>query len=160
AVKKRVADRDTRDLVWKFLRAGVMYQEEVQETNTGTPQGGIVSPLLANIYLHELDQYMESSYLNLPKYERERRTRQGTSNFLDVRDADDFVVLCNGTKAQALTMKEELKDVLNNMGLKLSEDKTKVTHITEGFTFLGYRVQRCMGRNNKMVTKVLIPDKA
>src|SRR5262249_20556474 len=46
------------------------------------------------------------------------------------------------------------------MGLKLSEDKTKVTHITEGFTFLGYRVQRCMGRNNKMVTKVLIPDKA
>jgi RNA-directed DNA polymerase len=55
AVKKRVADRNVRDLLWKFLRAGVMYQGEVQETITGTPQGGIVSPLLANIYLHTLD---------------------------------------------------------------------------------------------------------
>ena len=52
AVKKRVADRDIRDLLWKFLRAGVMYRGKVQETTTGTPQGGIVSPLLANIYLH------------------------------------------------------------------------------------------------------------
>jgi RNA-directed DNA polymerase len=56
AVKKRVADRNVRDLLWKFLRAGVMYQGEVQETITGTPQGGIVSPLLANIYLHTLDR--------------------------------------------------------------------------------------------------------
>jgi retron-type reverse transcriptase len=50
AVKKRVADRNIRDLLWKFLRAGVMYQGKVQETISGTPQGGIVSPLLANIY--------------------------------------------------------------------------------------------------------------
>jgi RNA-directed DNA polymerase len=50
AIKKKVADRDIRDLIWKFLRAGVMYREEVHETITGTPQGGIVSPLLANIY--------------------------------------------------------------------------------------------------------------
>jgi RNA-directed DNA polymerase len=49
----------------------------------------------------------------------------------------DLVVLCNGTKAQALDMKEELKDILDHMGLKLSEEKTKVTHITEGFKFLG-----------------------
>jgi RNA-directed DNA polymerase len=65
AVKKRVADRDTRDLLWKFLRAGVMYQGKIQETLAGTPQGGIVSPLMANIYLHEFDRYMESKYLNL-----------------------------------------------------------------------------------------------
>ncbi len=50
AVKKRVADRDIRDLLWTFLRAGVMYRGTVQETIMGTPQGGIVSPLLANIY--------------------------------------------------------------------------------------------------------------
>ena len=50
AVKKRIADRNIRDLLWKFLRAGVMYRGEVQETITGTPQGGIVSPILANIY--------------------------------------------------------------------------------------------------------------
>jgi retron-type reverse transcriptase len=59
-VKKKVADRDIRDLLWKFLRAGVMDRHNFSETLTGTPQGGIVSPLLANIYLHTLDKYMES----------------------------------------------------------------------------------------------------
>jgi RNA-directed DNA polymerase len=54
AVKKRVADRDIKDLIWKFLRAGVMYRGKFEETLTGTPQGGIVSPLLANIYLDQL----------------------------------------------------------------------------------------------------------
>ena len=66
AVKRRVADRNIRDLLWKFLRAGVMHRGQVQETMTGTPQGGIISPLLANIYLHELDRYMESNYQRFP----------------------------------------------------------------------------------------------
>src|SRR3989440_8042400 len=117
AVKKRVADRDTRDLLWKFLRAGVMSRGQFQETLTGTPQGGIVSPLLANIYLHELDKYMESNYLNLSAGIKYRRRQKGLSNFLYVRYADDFVALCNGTKAQALAMKEELKNVLDHLGL-------------------------------------------
>ena len=137
-----------------------MYREEVQETITGTPQGGIVSPLLANIYLHELDMYMESKYLNLSDWHRYKRRKQGECNYLYARYADDFVVLCNGTKAQALAMKEELKEVLNQMGLKLSEEKTKVTHITEGFTFLGFWITRSMGQGGKMVPKVLIPDSA
>jgi group II intron reverse transcriptase/maturase len=94
AVKKRVADRDIRELLWKFLRAGVMHRGEVQETLTGTPQGGIVSPLLANIYLHQLDRYMESNYLNLSLHERTKRRKQGKSNFLYVRYAD-------GTPVQA-----------------------------------------------------------
>ena len=160
AVKRRVADRDIRDLLWKFLRAGVMYQEEVQETITGTPQGGMVSPLLANIYLDQLDKYMESEYLSLSEAERAKRRRHRQSNFLYVRYADDFVVLCNGTKAQALRMKEELTQVLNQMGLKLSEEKTKVTHLTEGFTFLGYWITRSIGGRGKMAPKVLIPESA
>src|SRR6266568_1752460 len=123
AVKKRVADRDIRDLLWKFLRAGVMYQGKWQETLTGTPQGGIVSPLLANIYLHELDKYMESKYLNLSRYEHSKRRKQGQGNYLYVRYADDFVVLCNGTKAEAHAMKEELGALLCTMGLTLSEEK-------------------------------------
>jgi RNA-directed DNA polymerase len=137
-----------------------MYRGEVQETMTGTPQGGIVSPLLANIYLHELDRYMESTYLNLSYHHRERRRKQGKSNFLYVRYADDFVVLCNGTKDQALEMKEELKHFLENMGLKLSEEKTKITHITEGFQFLGYWIERSTGGRGKMVPKVIIPKSA
>jgi 5-methylcytosine-specific restriction endonuclease McrA len=70
------------------------------------------------------------------------------------------VVLCNGTKAEALAMKEELGGVLGTMGLTLAEDKTKVTHITEGFDFLGYRVIRSIGTKGDMVPKVLIPKKA
>jgi RNA-directed DNA polymerase len=138
AVKKRIADRDIRALLWKFLRAGVMEQGNLKETLTGTPQGGIVSPLAANIYLHELDTYMESNYLKLSDKQRLRRRAEGKANFLYVRYADDFIVLCNGTKAEALKMKEELKTVLDHMGLTLSEEKTKITHITEGFDFLGY----------------------
>src|SRR5262249_24809446 len=138
AVKRRVADRDIRDLLWKFLRAGVLYQGNLSDTLTGTPQGGTVSPLAANIYLDQLDKSMESNYVNLAKAEREKRRRHGKGNFLYVRYCDDFVVLCNGTKAEAQAMKEELGGLLNSMGLKLSEEKTKLTHITEGFTFLGY----------------------
>jgi len=160
AVKKRVADRDIRDLLWKFLRAGVMEGKTEKDTLTGTPQGGIVSPLLANIYLHALDKYMESNYLSLTGIQRKRKRRKGQGNFLYVRYADDFVVLCNGTKAEAHAMKEELGALLGTMGLQLSEEKTKVTHITEGFDFLGYRIIRSIGTSGKMAPKVLIPDKA
>src|SRR5262249_4045609 len=72
----------------------------------------------------------------------------------------DFVVLCNGTKAEAHAMKQELGTLLSTMGLTLSEEKTKVTHITEGFDFLGYRVIRSIGTKGKMVPKVLVPGKA
>jgi RNA-directed DNA polymerase len=160
AVKERVADRQLRDVLWQFLRAGVMHQGAIQETLTGTPQGGIVSPLLANIYLHTLDRYMESTYLNFTKYQREKRRREGKGNVLYVRFADDWVVLCNGTKAEAHAIKQELGEFLSTMGLTLSEAKTKVTHITEGFDFLGYRIIRSIGTKGKMVPKVLIPEKA
>src|SRR5262249_9399949 len=94
------------------------------------------------------------------KHQRWSRRRKGIGNYLYVRYADDFVVLCNGTKAEALAMKEELKELLSTMGLTLSEEKTKVTHITEGFNFLGYRIIREMGETGKMVAKVLVPESA
>jgi RNA-directed DNA polymerase len=160
AVKKRIADRDIRNLLWKFLRAGVMVKGHLEDTLTGTPQGGIISPLLANLYLHELDRYMESNYLNFSPSQKFTRRARGKSNFLYVRYADDFVVICNGTKAQAQEMKQELGGLLSTMGLTLSEEKTRITHITEGFDFLGYRIIRSIGTNGTMVPKVLIPDKA
>jgi len=119
-----------------------------------------VSPLLANIYLDAMDKYMESKYLKLSESQRSRRREQGKGNFLYVRYADDFVVLCNGTKAEAQDMKEALKTLLEHMGLTLSEEKTKLTHITEGFICLGYKIIREIGTNGKMVPKVLIPDSA
>jgi RNA-directed DNA polymerase len=160
AVNRRVADRDIRALLWQFLRAGVMEKGNQKETLTGTPQGGIVSPLLANIYLHELDKYMESKYLNLTEKQREWRRKKGKANFLYVRYADDFVVLSNGTKDQAQDMKEELKTFLKTLGLNLSEEKTKVTHITEGFKFLGYWIIKEIGETGKAVPKVLVPESA
>jgi RNA-directed DNA polymerase len=120
----------------------------------------VVSPLLANIYLHELDKYIETKYLSLTEWQRAKRRKEGKGNILYVRYADDFVVLCNGTKAEAQAIKQELGELLSTMGLTLSEDKTKVTHTTEGFDFLGYRVIRSRGARGKMVPKVLVPQKA
>ena len=160
AVKKKVADRNIRILLWQFLRAGVMYRGSFSETLTGTPQGGIVSPLLANIYLDQFDKYMESKYLNLTQSQRRYRRNQGKGNYLYVRYADDFIILCNGTHAEAQQMKEEIGGILRDMGLKLSEEKTKITHITEGFSFLGYQVIRKVAGKGKMVPQVRIPEKA
>src|SRR5437667_126778 len=83
--KKRVEEKDIRDLLWKFLRAGVMEGKTEKETLTGTPQGGIVIPLLANIYLHELDRYIESKYVSIDRHEKERRRKRGIGNYLYVR---------------------------------------------------------------------------
>jgi RNA-directed DNA polymerase len=83
-VKKRVDDRKIHDLLWKFLRAGVLEKDIDRATLTGTPQGGIISPLLANIYLHELDKYM-TRYTELPKRERTYRRRHGLPNFIYAR---------------------------------------------------------------------------
>jgi RNA-directed DNA polymerase len=89
AIKRKVADRDIRDLLWKFLRAGVMYRQDFTETLTGTPQGGIVSPLLANIFLHDLDRYMESKSLGLSPSTRAWRRKKGQGNYLYARYAAD-----------------------------------------------------------------------
>ena len=119
-----------------------------------------MSPLLANIDPHELDRYMESKYLSFTERQQHNRRKQGKGNVLYVRYADDFVVLCNGMKAEAQAIKKELGELLSPMGLTLSEKKTKVTHITEGFDFLGYRIIRSTGTKGKMVPKVLVPEKA
>src|SRR5262245_28624300 len=83
--------------------------------------------------------------VNISKLERNKRRKAGKGNYLYTRYADDFVILCNGTKAEARQMKEEIGGLLRNMRLTLSEEKTKITHITEGFTFLGYEILKRTG---------------
>ncbi|MFJ3254766.1 group II intron reverse transcriptase/maturase [Streptomyces sp. NPDC093108] len=123
-----------------WLRAGVMTQGTYAHTTEGTPQGGVISPLLLNIALHGMG---ESIGANVPT-----RGTRGDSPAL-VRYADDFVVLCF-TKEQASELKTELADWLAPRGLSFNEDKTRVVHFEEGFDFLGFNVRRY---NGKMLIK-------
>jgi RNA-directed DNA polymerase len=158
-VGKRVKDKKTLRLIWNFLRTGVMEKRTFRVTTLGTPQGGIVSPLLANIYLQELDRYMER-YTALSQREKTKRRQQNQANYTYIRYADDFVVLCNGTKTQAEEMREELYIFLKtNLRLELSKEKTRITHLNDGFKFLGFWIQRAKGHNG-MKTKVTIPEEA
>jgi len=153
---RRIKDERLLNLIWTFLRAGVMERKLFRDTNLGTPQGGIVSPLLANVYLHELDMYMQR-YTALSKGEKASRRKHGLANFAYARYADDFVVVSNGTKAQALQMKEELNEFLSKtLRLKLSMEKTKVTHLNEGFEFLGLELKRSTCAAG-IRTRLLIP---
>jgi RNA-directed DNA polymerase len=102
-----------------------------------------------------MEEYTTYSYPD-----RARRRRQGKGNFIYTRYADDFVALCNGTRADAEALKQELSTFLRNkLKLTLSEEKTKVTHLNDGFEFLGFRIQRCRSTQG-MKTKILIPKSA
>jgi group II intron reverse transcriptase/maturase len=156
----RIKDGKILRLTQKFLQAGVMEGKLFKDTKEGTPQGGIVSPLLANIYLHELDKYMEKTFLSLSSRQKDKRRAQKLGNCTYTRYADDFVVLCNGGKAQAEGIREELFQFLKeHLKLTLSKEKTKITHVNDGYTFLGYLIWRRRGQEG-MTTKLLIPDTA
>ena len=160
-LRRRVKDKKLIRLIQAFLRAGVMEGKLFRDTKQGTPQGGILSPLLANVYLHELDQYMEANYTTLTAYQRSKRRKEGLANFVYARYADDFVVMTNGTRAQAEALKEDLYRFLKaKLRLKLSKEKTKVTHVNDGFNFLGYRIVRRRSGRGQLVTHLAIPNEA
>jgi len=157
-LRERVKDEKFLNLVWKFLRAGVMERRLFRDTKLGTPQGGIISPLLANVYLHELDKYMER-YTALTTSEKTKRRRLGLGNYAYIRYADDFVILSNSRREQVEKLREEVRNFLSErLNLSLSMEKTRVTHLNDGFDFLGFTIQRKMGYNG-MKTKVLISTK-
>jgi retron-type reverse transcriptase len=93
-LKQRIADKDILNLIWKFLKAGVMEDGLFARTETGVPQGGVISPLLANVYLNEFDKWAEAKW-NILSYEKAKRRRAGQGNYRLIRYADDFVVMSN-----------------------------------------------------------------
>jgi RNA-directed DNA polymerase len=143
-VRRRVGDKCVLGLVTAFLRAGILSQEgRNRETITGTPQGGILSPLLANIALSVLDEHFAARWAALgPEWKRVKHRRAGGAVMNLVRYADDFVVMVAGQRADAQALTDEVSSVLAAVGLRLSEAKTRVCHIDEGFDFLGWRIQR------------------
>jgi len=144
-VRDRIGDRRVVSLVKAFLKAGVLAEDGVtRDTKMGTPQGGILSPLLANIALSVLDDHFAETWEREmgTRHLRERRRHHGGATYRLVRYADDFVVMIAGTKAHAEDLKIEVAAVLATMGLRLSEDKTMIVDIDQGFDFLGFRIQR------------------
>ncbi len=152
-VRDRIGDKRVLGWVKAFLRAGVLTEEGLnRQTITGTPQGGILSPLLANIALSVLDEHFTAKWEALgPVWTRAKRRRAGTPVMRLIRYADDFVVMVAGQRADAEALWAEVGAVLAPMGLRLSVEKTRVCHIDEGFDFLGWRIQRrrWRGRANK-----------
>jgi RNA-directed DNA polymerase len=144
-VRLRVKDRRVLTLVKAFLKAGILSQDGARrDTDTGTPQGGILSPLLANIALSILDEH----FAQIPggpatkEWERRKRRQRGQANYRLIRYADDFLVMVSGDRDHAVLARETVTAVLAPMGLRLSEAKTMITHIEAGLDFLGWRIQR------------------
>jgi len=143
-VRARISDRRVLGLVMAFLRAGILCEDTVRrDTTTGTPQGGILSPLLANIALSGLDGHFADKWKSLgPDWTRAKHRRGGGPVMKLVRYADDFVIMIAGRREHAEALWDELAAVLAPMGLRLSTEKSRICHIDEGFEFLGWRIQR------------------
>jgi RNA-directed DNA polymerase len=144
-VRRRVGDKRVLRLIKAFLKAGILTAERIRvDSTSGTPQGGILSPLLANIALSVLDDHFaeQTRQEMATTAQRAKRRRHGLGNWRLVRYADDFVVLVSGTRAHAEALQEQVAAVLAPIGLRLSPAKTHVVHINEGFVFLGWHIQR------------------
>ncbi|EPN2091043.1 group II intron reverse transcriptase/maturase [Clostridium botulinum] len=141
-----------KEAIYKWLKAGYVDNNSFNDTDAGTPQGGIVSPLLANIALHGIEEELGV------KYYLDRGNHILARNSVGVvRYADDFVIVCK-TEDEAMNIFQRLKHYLDKRGLTLAEDKTKVTHISEGFDFLGFNLRQY--KSNKGMQLLIKPSKA
>lgn len=144
-IRVRIKDKRVGALVKAFLKAGILTDLGSQEeTYAGTPQGGPLSPLMANIALSVLDEHFHQQWQEqMGTYrQRAKRIKNGLGNWRLIRYADDFVVMVCGERRHAEALREEVAAVLEPLGLRLSPDKTRVVHIDEGFVFLGHLIRR------------------
>jgi RNA-directed DNA polymerase len=133
-VEQRICDRRVLKLIRKWLRAGVMENVQLHETEIGTPQGGVISPLLSNIYLHYMDTVWEKQYAHLGEL---------------VRYADDFVILCR-SKREAFESIRVLQGIMKKLDLTINREKSKLVNLwndTSGFDFLGFHHRKYLKRN-------------
>jgi RNA-directed DNA polymerase len=144
-VRARIADKRVLGLVKAFLKAGILGEDRVlRENNSGTPQGSILSPLLSNVALSVLDEYVAQAPGGpaTKPYRRARRKALGLPNYRLVRYADDWCLMVSGTQGDAEELREQAATVLSTMGLRLSPEKTLITRIDDGLDFLGWHIQR------------------
>ncbi|MHB8371132.1 MAG: group II intron reverse transcriptase/maturase [Thermoplasmataceae archaeon] len=147
-VSKRIADPYILKLIKEWLRAGIVYKGETTYPTLGTPQGGVISPLLANIYLNELDTLWVKKKMD---------ERYGQNAHL-IRYSDDAVILTDRDPQYAMDV---LKRIISLLDLELNTEKTKITTAYEGFDFLGFHfIRKWSDYRKKEVTYVSPSDKA
>lgn len=135
-VAEKISDGRVLTLIRQILKAGYKECGKQYSTPSGTPQGGVISPLLSNIYLTPFDNEMVARGHKITRF------------------ADDWLVVCR-TKSEAEQALKSAKEILNGLGLELHSGKTRITHISNGFEFLGYKVKQGKGRKlpkNKLKT--------
>lgn len=136
-----------KQLIEKWLRAGYMENNRLFPTEQGTPQGGIISPLLANIALYDLEEILKT------KPDSTGRVR---GSRVYIRYADDFVILCSSLE-EARRTQIEISTWLKSKGLKIARNKTRIVHISQGFDFLGVNIKQYeTNANSKTKNKVLL----
>jgi RNA-directed DNA polymerase len=149
-LRRRIGDRRILALVKAFLKAGLLGEDGLsRETHTGTPQGGILSPLLSNLALSTLDDHLDHIWQETPTaWKRAQRRKRGGATYRLIRYADDFVIMVNGDRYHAEGIQGDIAAVLATVGLRLAPLKTKTVHVDEGFDFLGHRIQRAQQRGS------------
>lgn len=139
-----------KNLIRQWLKAGYMEGLKLNPTEHGTPQGGVCSPLLANIALHGLEKALGIGY---------RKGYKTTGEFRLVRYADDFVIFCP-SKDSAIQTVAKVKEWLTIRGLELSQEKTRIVNISEGFNFLGFNIRQYPSKAKRLKRILLIrPNK-
>jgi RNA-directed DNA polymerase len=172
-VRKRVSCNGFNNLLWRFIKAGHVERNLFCATHEGVPQGGVISPLLSNIMLNEFDQYLHQRYLS-KKARKDRwylnhSIKIGRSSVMEnnwqwqpavayCRYADDFVLIVKGTKQDAELIRDECRQLLEGqLKLTLNMEKTHITHVNDGFVFLGHRIIRKRGPHGNMRVVTSIP---
>jgi len=159
-LREKVMDNKFLRLIHHLLKSGVEIDGDVHPTDKGVPQGGVASPLLANIVLNKLDWFIHSKGFHGKA--SERRWDHGLSNVRFSRYADDWCVfLTRANRRQAERLRDDIRDFLREAcGLELSAEKTRITHVRDGYDFLGFNISVGVGHAGNLVPKLKVGRKA
>ena len=135
----------SKKILKQWLKCGVVDSQQFYSTRSGTPQGGIISPTLANLTLDGLEQAIDLA-AGITSYTKTGEKRNNKYQVHFVRYADDFIVTSNSKELLEETIKPAISSFLQIRGLQLSNEKTKIVHINEGFDFLGQNIRKYKGK--------------